>query len=104
MPLPSPPLPSLSAITHPTKVRWLLQEEERESGGGDHSAKYNADEREGEGGKCTEWAAAKPRKEGSNRGKRSGTFTMQRRRFHEGTSRASPKSMSFILLDLTPQR
>ena len=70
MPLPSPPLlPSLSAITHPTKVRWLLQEEERESGGGDHSAKYNADEREG--GKCTEWAAAKLRKGGSNRGKRS---------------------------------
>ena len=43
-----PPLPSLSAITHPTKVRWLLQEEERESGGGDHSAKYNADERKEE--------------------------------------------------------
>ena len=40
-------LPSLSAITHPTKVRWLLQEEERESGG-DHSAKYNADEAERE--------------------------------------------------------
>ena len=59
MPLPSPPLPSLSAITHPTKVRWLQQEEgrgRRESD--DHSAKYNADE----GGKCTEWAAAKPRK------------------------------------------
>ena len=49
MPLPSPALPSLSAITHPTKVRWLmLQEEGRRPGwreSDDHSAKYNADER-----------------------------------------------------------
>ena len=63
MPLPSPPFPSLSAISHPTKVRWLLQEEgapaPARGESGDHSAKYNTDERER--GKCTEWAAAKPR-------------------------------------------
>ena len=48
MPLSSPALPSLSAITHPTKVRWLmLQEEGRRPGwreSDDHSAKYHADE------------------------------------------------------------
>ena len=52
MPLPSPPFPSLSAISHPTKVRWLLQEEgapaPARGESGDHSAKYNTDERERE--------------------------------------------------------
>ena len=89
MPLPSRPLPSLSAITHPTKVRWLLQEEERESGG-DHSAKYNADEaeREREGGKCTEWAAAKLRKgESKQQGKTLGHIYNAEDRFHQGAPR-----------------
>ena len=63
MPLPSPALPSLSAITHPTKVRWLmLQEEGRRPGwreSDDHSAKYHADEENVQNGQLQSRALGK---------------------------------------------
>ena len=81
MPLPSPPLPSLSAITHPTKVRWLLQEEGRKARrlrGRAATIPRNTTPTGGRGRKMYRMGSCKA-EEGSNRGKHLGTFTMQNR-------------------------